>query len=220
MNKPRTLRRFMWVVLIVMVLTTMGSIDHVNVDGIKIDRKAVDGLLGVTDSLAYKVHEIEKHFHNIEHWFGLAADADGTHVASEIGKEGVAGFTETGFVITTGNDDWSDNPTLVIGTAETTLFSGVKFDLHRLMPIGTSDSRQLFFVRIGWGTTTAAQAITDGDYTTLPIYVEDTNKIITPVEMLMPRLSTTGINVWMWLFHPNENDKTITFLLGLHEYEG
>ena len=31
-----------------------------------IDTVAVDGLSGVSNSLAYKVHEIEKHFHNSE----------------------------------------------------------------------------------------------------------------------------------------------------------
>lgn len=48
----------------------------------KIDNRAVDGLLGVNNSLAYKVHEIEKHFHNQEKWCGVAAIADAElHVA-------------------------------------------------------------------------------------------------------------------------------------------
>ena len=36
----------------------------------KIDGDAVDGLSGVADSLAYKVHELEKHVHNREYWYG------------------------------------------------------------------------------------------------------------------------------------------------------
>jgi len=44
------------------------------IDGIVdvIDDAAVKGLLGTNNSLAYKVHEIEKHFHNWERWFGVA----------------------------------------------------------------------------------------------------------------------------------------------------
>ena len=42
----------------------------------KIDNLAADGLLGVEDSLAYKIAEVEKHFHNWERWIGLAAIPD------------------------------------------------------------------------------------------------------------------------------------------------
>ena len=36
----------------------------------KIDNAAIDGLLGTPDSLGYKVHEIEDHFHNANYCFG------------------------------------------------------------------------------------------------------------------------------------------------------
>ena len=42
------------------------------------DSKATVGLLGVTNSLAYRVHEIEKHFHNRERWIGISGDQSGT----------------------------------------------------------------------------------------------------------------------------------------------
>ena len=44
-------------------------------DTAKIDAKAVLGLLGTNNSLAYKVHEIEKHFHSPEFWFGDDGDS-------------------------------------------------------------------------------------------------------------------------------------------------
>ena len=188
---------------------------------LKIDSQAVDGLLGTNNSLAYKVHEIEQHFHNTETWIGLAADADATHVASEVGKAGVAGFTETGFVVTSGNDDWSDNPTLVIGTAETTILqSSAKFDMHDVMAIATSDEKEIFYVRLSWGAGTSAESISAGDYTTFPIWVQDTAKDMPIIPIMMPRVASSGINVWMWVFKPDENDKTVTFILGLHEYVG
>lgn len=39
----------------------------------KIDSLAVNGLLGTRNRLAYKVHEIEKHLHGREYWFGKSA---------------------------------------------------------------------------------------------------------------------------------------------------
>jgi len=39
----------------------------------KLDSAPTDGLSGVSNSLAYRVEEIEKHLHNRERWLGLAA---------------------------------------------------------------------------------------------------------------------------------------------------
>ena len=51
----------------------------------KIDDEAVLGLLGTSNSLAYKVHEIEKHFHSSGSWFGAANTPTATHFADRIG---------------------------------------------------------------------------------------------------------------------------------------
>lgn len=45
----------------------------------KIDNLATDGLTGVANSPAYRVHEIEKHFHNDELWYGISADQSGAN---------------------------------------------------------------------------------------------------------------------------------------------
>lgn len=52
----------------------------------KIDSAASDGLDGVEDSVAYRIHEAERHFHSFERWFGAAVSPDGeVHVADRIG---------------------------------------------------------------------------------------------------------------------------------------
>ena len=51
----------------------MPGFDNQNIE--KIDSLVVNGLLGVSNSLAYKTHEIEKHFHNSEFWFGTDGDS-------------------------------------------------------------------------------------------------------------------------------------------------
>ena len=67
----------------------------------KIDDLATAGLLGVVNSLAYRVHEIERHLHSGARWFETAAVPDGeVHVADSIGSGAGA------FQIDAGNDTW------------------------------------------------------------------------------------------------------------------
>jgi hypothetical protein len=47
----------------------------------KLDNASTDGLGGVADSLAYRVEEIEKHFHNRERWLGAAIEDGGYEIA-------------------------------------------------------------------------------------------------------------------------------------------
>ena len=51
-----------------------GKIENTDIQ--KIDDLATNGLSGISNSLSYRVHEIEKHFHSEEHWYG--SDGDGT----------------------------------------------------------------------------------------------------------------------------------------------
>jgi len=51
----------------------------------KIDSLAVNGLSGVSNSLAYKVHMIERHIHSGGRWLGLAGTPTATHFADRIG---------------------------------------------------------------------------------------------------------------------------------------
>lgn len=44
----------------------------------KIDNLASNGLLGVSDSVAYRIHELEQHSHVAERWFGVAIIPNGT----------------------------------------------------------------------------------------------------------------------------------------------
>lgn len=37
------------------------------------------GLLGTSNSLAYRVHELERHFHGYERWYGKSADKSGVN---------------------------------------------------------------------------------------------------------------------------------------------
>ena len=51
----------------------------------QMDHAATLGLLGTVDSLAYRVHEIERHLHSSGSWFGIAGTPSATHKADRIG---------------------------------------------------------------------------------------------------------------------------------------
>jgi len=57
------------------------------------DEKLVNGLLGVNNSLAYKVNEIEKHFHNTSICYGQTAGGNEVEADSLLPFEAVAGVT-------------------------------------------------------------------------------------------------------------------------------
>ncbi len=159
------------------------------------------------------------HHHTKERTLGLAGNASGTtHVAAGVGKANGTTFTEDPFVLTTASDDWSDNPTLLLGSAETFWDSDtVRFDLHRFYPVAASHDRKLRFLRISWGTGTAAQSITAGAYTVQPIFIDDTNKRSAPIELDVPDLAI-GTFVWGHLFEPDQNDRTMSIFPVLHQY--
>jgi len=52
----------------------------------KIDSAASKGLDGIVDSIAYRIHETERHMHSYERWFGAAAVPNGEiHIADRVG---------------------------------------------------------------------------------------------------------------------------------------
>jgi len=59
--------------------------DITTTDVNKIDAEATLGLTGVLDSLAYRVHEIERHLHSSASWFGVANTPTATKKADRIG---------------------------------------------------------------------------------------------------------------------------------------
>ena len=170
---------------------------------LKIDELATDGLAGTSNSLAYRVHEIEKHFHSYERWLETAATPSGeTNVADEIGAGGGA------FQLDAGNDDWG-SWVQILGSDDTPIISGsVKFDLHRLM-IDTEERAALYILQIGFGASGAA-ALSAGTYTVTtyrgPAGVQSGG----PVEIQCPR-QDAGVKAWARTKCPGQNTATIDF---------
>lgn len=180
----------------------------------KIDGQATDGLLGVSNSLAYRVEEIEKHSHNREKWCGLATAVSGeTHVADRM-----AGGINP-FQLTAGNDDFG--PWVqILGSSDSPVTSGgVKFDGHRFMVIDTNSTNP-YIVQIATGESAGLAAkIAAEEFTEAP-FISATNNNDSGISDIMSIRVDVGEKVWARCACIGSSGSTFSFYYGFHEYIG
>ena len=178
----------------------------------KVDKKATNGLLGTADSLSYRIHKIDQHFHVSEKWFGKATIPDGTaHVADRIGPSIAA------FRLTTGNNTWG-SWVQILGSTDTPVVAGrVYYDPHR-MHINATNDNVTFFVQFTRGddpdTAWAGGMGTEMPFTALSNQVDGGE-----IDIRTGRASA-GSKLWARAMSPSNDAKTINFYIGLHEYIG
>jgi hypothetical protein len=169
----------------------------------KIDNAQTDGLEGVTNSLAYRVEELEKHIHNREKWFGNGAVEDSL----------------TPYTLISGNNDFGQE-VLLLDTGDTPVDNGYDFfDLHKVEIINV-DTASSYLIRIIWGNGTVGEAETAKQYTTLSVTPSGVGSNVAgaPVPILCPRIPV-GSKVWAKCKNAT-NLAEIEILHGLHEYIG
>lgn len=178
----------------------------------KIDGKAASGLTGTSNSLAYRVNEIERHFHSNERWFGTAYGAGlPTNAADRIGTT-----YDNPFQITSGNDTWG-TWLQVLGSADTPAEVGnVYFDFHSIATTANS-AAGAHFIQIGYGDT-GTEAITNKTYSERVLVFDGINA--RQDFTIQGRRIPVGELVWARCWSVGQNAKTISFYLGIHEYEG
>ncbi len=182
----------------------------------KIDNLAVDGLLGVNNSLAYRIDDIEKHFHSPETHIGKK----GTQTATDWAEEA----SLTLFRAISGSADYggdTGDEALVLGTDDGPFKTGmVKFDFHKLF-IATLSTDDIFCVRIIWGTGIMDDAITAKQYS----HIIFTNNPAgskaggAPITVMMPRLTYGTDKIWVQIKCATD-DAYMDFYAILHEYAG
>lgn len=180
----------------------------------KIDSKAVNGLLGVYNSLSYRVNEIERHHHNREKWFGLATTASGeVHVADRM-----AGGIQP-FRLTAGNDDFGAWVQL-LGSSDTPVSSGsMKFDGHRFMVSATNSTNPYIIQVIHGESADFAAKLAAEEFTESP-YISASNNNDSGVSDIMAVRVDSGVKVWARTACIGGNGTTIDIYFGIHEYEG
>ena len=165
----------------------------------KIDDLAVAGLLGVSNSLAYKVHEIEKHFHGQGYWYGK--DAGDTFLVEN-------GMTP--WQLAAGADDAFGDWVQLSNGDEIT--AEPRYDPHQILVTQASAAGKLYYVQYGTGTGGAQVARTTVAFMPAATLRQGS------VPVICPRLYSTDL---LWARAACEtNAATISFVLGLHTYAG
>ena len=180
----------------------------------KLDDFATNGLLGVPNSLAYRVHELDRHLHGFERWFGLAVTPNGeVHVADRIGP-GVSPFQ-----VDAGNNTWSDW-LIVLGTSDTpTVADQVYYDLHRLQVTAVERTAVQHFIQLACGCEDPDVSVALGHVSEVVFHPLGQQGQRVPIP-IMERRMEVGSRSWLRIMVPGQNTGTMSFYFGLHEYEG
>lgn len=181
-----------------------------------IDDAPVRGLLGVKDSLASKVDQIEKHHHNRTIWCGKSGDQSGNNWAAD---------TLTPYQAISGSGDYGADPNdeaLLVGTDDVMGDAGsVYHDLHEILVVDVSVGTE-FKLRFITGSGTIAQAITAKSWSEIMVKfdaIAASQTAGTPFALINIR-SIVGVEK-IWLQAKNAtNNATIDFYIGGHGYPG
>jgi hypothetical protein len=179
-------------------------------ESFKIDKRKTDGLLGEQNSLAYRVHEIERHVHSRERWMGLASSPVGETHRADLDSM-------TPFQVDAGNDTFG-SWVQILGSEDTPIISGsVKLDIHRLLITEVETGKVITRIQIAYDSSAAA-ALAAGNFTEIMIIPEKATKE-NPFEIKFPRV-LCGTKFWARCWASGQDTSTIDFFYGLHEYEG
>ena len=176
----------------------------------KIDSAPTDGLLGVPNSTAYRVHETEKHFHSRGRFWGATAAPNETNA--------IDANVDRPFVAVSGADDWGV-AIPICGTADVPVPAGlVKTDAHRLLVTDTDHSTP-YRMRLIYGAGTSAEAIAAEQWSE-EMFITASGPFLsgTPVNFQMPRINV-GDKLWSQAWNAT-NGSEVTFFWGCHGYVG
>lgn len=152
-------------------------------DNNKIDSLAVNGLSGVADSLAYKVHEIEKHFHNSMQIYGLTGNTMARKSTSPI-------------IVTGGNGAWGTELLLHDGATIESGSTTKKFDASQIYVTAVGTANRVTYLEFyknvaGTPITSVVTNSTADTFTKSGHGLVDGDKVL-----LSSIATTTGINAY------------------------
>lgn len=198
------------IVLIQAALATLDTSDLATIltYTAKIDNAATDGLNGVSNSSAYRIHEIEKHHHSRARFWGAVAVPDETNA--------IDANVDTPFVAVSGNDDWG-TAIPICGTGDDPIgLSYAKFDPHLILVTDT-DHTTPYRVRFIYGTGTSAAAIAANQWSE-EMFITSGGPFGsgTPLAFQMPRVDV-GAKLWAQVWNAT-NASNVDFFWGCHPY--
>ena len=179
----------------------------------RIDWEATDGLAGVKNSLAYRVHEIEKHLHSREEWYGV-------HSSVSAGVNEGEAWSVTPFQSTSGADGVFGAWVPMLGSGDTPFQAGYAyFDPHRLIipDISNGASALPHQIQMAWGASGAA-GYAAGTYTgTIAVPLKSGSAA--EFKLQCPRIAAGTL---LFFRHAviGAAAQTMNLYFGIHEYAG
>jgi hypothetical protein len=185
--------------------------------GAFLDNRTTQGLDGVEHSMAYRVHENERHNHGYRRWFCAANAPTGTHFADNmLVAEAVPACVS--FQIDAGNNAWGAWVQL-LGSADTPVIAGsAYFDPNELLFTAVERVGSIYVVQIGYGASGGA-AITAEAYTDFVLIPDLGAPKEIPRQAGFER-AVAGSLMWARCWCPGQNTATLDFMFGMHEYPG
>lgn len=176
----------------------------------KIDDQAINGLLGVKNSLAYIVDEINVHLGTQECWFGDGGGNTGKTANSLTEWHLQASATPGAW----GTEVQLLSPGDINGTDFVTI-TPVYFDIHKVQITKSNQNDINYEIQFYCGLTTFGAATL---CTSIPYRTGGGAAEVSPTLMHMARLSV-NFKVWARVKCETAN-KTLDILLGIHAYKG
>ena len=192
-------------------LPDAGALTSISGETDKIDGAAATGLLGTHNSLAYRVNELERHFHGRSRRWGATGAPDETNA--------IDANVNRPFVAVSGANAWGA-AIPVVGTDDvpTPTDAAAYFDLDHML-ITEVDDATVYRIRIIFGSGTSGDAITAEQWTEF-IFFAGTGPKSTPVALpvLMKRVAV-GEKCWVQVWNAT-NLSEVDFYFGCHGYPG
>jgi hypothetical protein len=175
-----------------------------------LDGVTVLGLLGVNNSLAYKTHEIEKHLHNSEFWFGNDGDSTMSRANNltpfRLTANASANTYGTEVQLSAANDFNTD----IEGQT-----AAVKIDVHKISVVESSINDKNYMIQFWSGTGTFGESTFR---TEVPYRTGGNSAEAQPIDVICPRFAV-GEKIWARA-KCETGGATIDILPGIHGYIG
>jgi len=186
----------------------------------KIDDVATNGLSGVSNSLAYRVEEIEKHLHSSGRCFGATG-------APGVGPGLLTSLLPFKAVTSATASTYGSSIVVFNGTEDFDLtFTPVYTDPHKILVTDVSDSGiwKLRMANSGWNGSantyaTMAEAVTANKYSEFIIKVDSTKADAVALSVQTGRMRI-GSTLWAQVMHDDSGAETMKFLICAHGYVG
>lgn len=157
-----------------------------------------------------EIQEVERHLHNRERWFGVAASPSGE---VNVGDSD----SMTPFQVISGNDQFGAWLQL-LGSGDTPSITGMTlFDPHEMLITDVQRASTIHRLQFAWGAS-GASALAAGMYTEEMFKPQAAAFISVAIDMHAKRqLATT--KVWARSWADSQVSGTVDLFLGIHEYE-